>query len=71
MIKSACSKMVGTLSLTWPIIINIVIKKIKKKKKGNNNYETKTQKRNSEKTSHRLLKIKVYVLKNFVIVDIT
>lgn len=69
MIKSACSKMVGTLSLTWPIIINIVIKKIKKK--GNNNYETKTQKRNSEKTSHRLLKIKVYVLKNFVIVDIT
>lgn len=51
MIKSACSKMVGTLSLTWPIIINIVIKKIKKKK-GNNNYETKTQKRNSEKTSH-------------------
>lgn len=69
MIKSACSKMVGTLSLTWPIIINIVIKKIKKKK-GNNNYETKTQKRNSEKTSHRLLKIKVYVLKNFVIVDI-
>lgn len=70
MIKSACSKMVGTLSLTWPIIINIVIKKIKKKK-GNNNYETKTQKRNSEKTSHRLLKIKVYVLKNFVIVDIT
>lgn len=33
MIKSACSKMVGTLSLTWPIIINIVIKKIKKKKK--------------------------------------
>lgn len=68
MIKSACSKMVGTLSLTWPIIINIVIKKIKKK--GNNNYETKTQKRNSEKTSHRLLKIKVYVLKNFVIVDI-
>lgn len=62
MIKSACSKMVGTLSLTWPIIINIVIKKIKKK--GNNNYETKTQKRNSEKTSHRLLKIKVYVLKN-------
>lgn len=70
MIKSACSKMVGTLSLTWPIIINIVIKKIKKKKR-NNNYETKTQKRNSEKTSHRLLKIKVYVLKNFVIVDIT
>lgn len=70
MIKSACSKMVGTLSLTWPIIINIVIKKIKKKK-GNNNYETKTQKRNSEKTSHRLLKIKVYVLKKFVIVDIT
>lgn len=70
MIQSACSKMVGTLSLTWPIIINIVIKKIKKKK-GNNNYETKTQKRNSEKTSHRLLKIKVYVLKNFVIVDIT
>lgn len=69
MIKSACSKMVGTLSLTWPIIINIVIKKIKKKK-GNNNYETKTQKRNSEKTSHRLLKIKVYVLKNFLIVDI-
>lgn len=67
MIKSACSKMVGTLSLTWPIIINIVIKKIKKKK---GNYETKTQKRNSEKTSHRLLKIKVYVLKNFVIVDI-
>lgn len=70
MIKSACSKMVGTLSLTWPIIINIVIKKIKKKK-GNNNYETKTQKRNSEKNSHRLLKIKVYVLKNFVLVDIT
>lgn len=32
MIQSACSKMVGTLSLTWPIIINIVIKKIKKKK---------------------------------------